>query len=70
MVVLNSDSQKAIQSIKCTRSANKSKYMNLHFHFVKDSLLDNIITLEYFQSEIIPDYFLQKLLMKTTWYIP
>jgi hypothetical protein len=59
-VTLNSDSQAAIQWIKCARSSNKSRHMNLRFHFVKDLLIENVIKLEYVQTEYILADFLTK----------
>ncbi|GFU75937.1 retrovirus-related Pol polyprotein from transposon RE2 [Trichonephila clavipes] len=50
-VTLNSDSQAAIQWIKGTRSSNKSRHMNLRFHFIKDLIEDTVIKLEYVQTD-------------------
>ncbi|GFY18397.1 retrovirus-related Pol polyprotein from transposon RE2 [Trichonephila clavipes] len=60
-VTLNSDSQAAIQWIKGTRSSNKSRHMNLRFHFIKDLIEDTvIIKLEYVQTEFLIADFLTK----------
>nr|GBN20086.1 Retrovirus-related Pol polyprotein from transposon TNT 1-94 [Araneus ventricosus] len=59
-VILNSDSQAAIQWIQGTRSSNKSRHMNLRFHFVKDLLEDNVIELKYIQTELLIADFLTK----------
>ncbi|GBM00058.1 Retrovirus-related Pol polyprotein from transposon TNT 1-94 [Araneus ventricosus] len=59
-VILNSDSQAAIQWIKGTRSSNKSRHMNLRFHVVKDLLEDNVIELKYIQTELLIADFLTK----------
>ncbi|GFX15248.1 retrovirus-related Pol polyprotein from transposon TNT 1-94 [Trichonephila clavipes] len=56
-VTLNSDSQAAIQWIKGTRSSNKSRHMNLRFHFIKDLI---VIKLEYVQTEFLIADFLTK----------
>ncbi|GFT10124.1 retrovirus-related Pol polyprotein from transposon TNT 1-94 [Trichonephila clavipes] len=42
------DSQAAIQWIKGTRSSNKSRHMNLRFHFIKDLIEDTIVRVQYF----------------------
>ncbi|GFV40624.1 retrovirus-related Pol polyprotein from transposon RE2 [Trichonephila clavipes] len=44
-VTLNSDSQAAVQLIKGTSSSNKSRHMNLRFHFLKDLIEDIVIKL-------------------------
>ncbi|GFT94649.1 retrovirus-related Pol polyprotein from transposon TNT 1-94 [Trichonephila clavipes] len=59
-VTLNSDSQAAIQWIKDTRSSNKSRHMNLRFHFIKDLIEDTVIKLEYVQTEFLIADFLTK----------
>ncbi|GFV81041.1 retrovirus-related Pol polyprotein from transposon TNT 1-94 [Trichonephila clavipes] len=59
-VTLNSDSQAAIQWIKGTRSSNKSRHMNLRFHFIKDLIEDTVIKLEYVQTEFLIADFLTK----------
>ncbi|GBN13319.1 Retrovirus-related Pol polyprotein from transposon TNT 1-94 [Araneus ventricosus] len=59
-VILNSDSQAAIQWIKGIRSSNKSRHMNLRFHFVKDLSEDNVIELKYIQTELLIADFLTK----------
>ncbi|GFT67944.1 retrovirus-related Pol polyprotein from transposon RE2 [Trichonephila clavipes] len=59
-VTLNSDSQAAIQWIKGTRSSNKSRHMNLRFHFIKDLIEDTVIKLEYVQTEFLISDFLTK----------
>ncbi|GFU62684.1 retrovirus-related Pol polyprotein from transposon TNT 1-94 [Trichonephila clavipes] len=59
-VTLNSDSQAAIQWIKGTRSSNKSRHMNLSFHFIKDLIGDTVIKLEYIQTEFLIADFLTK----------
>ncbi|GFW84383.1 retrovirus-related Pol polyprotein from transposon TNT 1-94 [Trichonephila clavipes] len=59
-VTLNSDSQAAIQWIKGTRSSNKSRHMNLRFHFIKDLIDDIVIKLEYIQTEFLTVDFLTK----------
>ncbi|GFV30547.1 retrovirus-related Pol polyprotein from transposon TNT 1-94 [Trichonephila clavipes] len=59
-VTLNSDSQAAIQWIKGTRSSNKSRHMNLRFHFIKDLIEDTVIQLEYVQTEFLIADFLTK----------
>ncbi|GFW65571.1 retrovirus-related Pol polyprotein from transposon TNT 1-94 [Trichonephila clavipes] len=59
-VTLNSDSQAAIQWIKSTRSSNKSRHMNLRFHFIKDLIEDTVIKLEYVQTEFLIADFLTK----------
>ncbi|GFT62966.1 retrovirus-related Pol polyprotein from transposon TNT 1-94 [Trichonephila clavipes] len=59
-VTLNSDIQAAIQWIKGTRSSNKSRHMNLHFHFIKDLIEDTVIKLEYVQTEFLIADFLTK----------
>ncbi|GBN82325.1 Retrovirus-related Pol polyprotein from transposon TNT 1-94 [Araneus ventricosus] len=59
-VILNTDSQAAIQWIKGTRSSNKSRRMNLCFHFVKDLLEHNVIELKYIQTELLIADFLTK----------
>ncbi|GFS84249.1 retrovirus-related Pol polyprotein from transposon RE2 [Trichonephila clavipes] len=50
-VTLNSDRQAAIQWIKGTRSSNKSRHMNLRFHFIKDLIEDTVIKLEYVHKQ-------------------
>ncbi|GFW48110.1 retrovirus-related Pol polyprotein from transposon TNT 1-94 [Trichonephila clavipes] len=59
-VTLNSDSQAAIQWIKGSRSSNKSRHMNLRFHFIKDLIEDTVIKLEYVQTEFLIADFLTK----------
>ncbi|GFY34756.1 retrovirus-related Pol polyprotein from transposon TNT 1-94 [Trichonephila clavipes] len=54
------DSQAAIQWIKGTRSSNKSRHMNLRFHFIKDLIEDTVIKLEYVQTEFLIADFLTK----------
>ncbi|GBM95246.1 Retrovirus-related Pol polyprotein from transposon RE1 [Araneus ventricosus] len=56
----NSDSQAAIQWIEGTRSLNKSRHMNLRFHFVKDLLEHNVIELKCIQTELLIADFLTK----------
>ncbi|GFU59006.1 retrovirus-related Pol polyprotein from transposon TNT 1-94 [Trichonephila clavipes] len=59
-VTLNSDSQAAIQWIKGTRSSNKSRHMNLRFHFIKDLIEYTVIKLEYVQTKFLIADFLTK----------
>ncbi|GFT35782.1 retrovirus-related Pol polyprotein from transposon TNT 1-94 [Trichonephila clavipes] len=54
------DSHAAIQWIKGTRSSNKSRHMNLRFHFIKDLIEDTVIKLEYVQTEYLIADFLKK----------
>ncbi|XP_035210613.1 lachesin-like isoform X3 [Stegodyphus dumicola] len=59
-LVLNTDSQAAIQWINCSRSFTKSRHMNLGFHFMKDLTKDNVIKLEYSQTDNMIADFLTK----------
>ncbi|GFU98249.1 retrovirus-related Pol polyprotein from transposon TNT 1-94 [Trichonephila clavipes] len=56
------DSQAAIQCITATRSSNKSRHLNLRFHFIKDLIEDTGIKLECIQTEFLIAYFLAKVM--------
>ena len=57
---LISDSQAAYQWIKCTRSSNKSRHINLRIYFLRHLLTENKIKLDYVQTEVLIADFLTK----------